>query len=159
MIVNCRQLRNILSFRPYLSVKCIRTSLPKIVDRIDGERGEAPRAGLPNIIYTTASHLDTFYLLLLKPVLSRLTRSSTKTEKIKTWYYNHVPHDIGMCDILNVFVEIKIANYWHHNSSLITNSDLLNVRNLLLTMKWIIPLNSAELFLHFWICFIVLNSL
>jgi hypothetical protein len=29
--------------------------LPKIVDRINGERGVAPRAGLPNIIYTTTA--------------------------------------------------------------------------------------------------------
>jgi hypothetical protein len=35
MIVNCRRLRNILSFHPYLSVKCICASLPKIVDLID----------------------------------------------------------------------------------------------------------------------------
>jgi hypothetical protein len=53
MIVNYRRLRNIPSFRPYLSDKCICASLPKIVNRINGERGEAPRAGLPNIIYTT----------------------------------------------------------------------------------------------------------
>ena len=53
MIVNCRRLRNILSFLPYLSVNCICASLPKIVDRIRHERGEAPRAGLPKIIYTT----------------------------------------------------------------------------------------------------------
>ena len=53
MIVNCRRLRNILSFLPYLSVNCICTSLSKIVDRIRHERGEAPRAGLPKIIYTT----------------------------------------------------------------------------------------------------------
>jgi hypothetical protein len=55
MIVNCWRLRNILSFHPYLSVKCIRASLPKIVDRINYERGEAPRARLPNIIYTTSA--------------------------------------------------------------------------------------------------------
>jgi hypothetical protein len=53
MIVNCRRLRNILSFLPYLSVNCICASLPKIVDRIRHEGGEAPRAGLPKIIYTT----------------------------------------------------------------------------------------------------------
>ena len=53
MIVNCRRLRNILSFLPYLSVNCICASLPKIVDRIRHERGEAPRAGLSKIIYTT----------------------------------------------------------------------------------------------------------
>ncbi len=32
---------------------CICASLSKIVDRIRHERGEAPRAGLPKIIYTT----------------------------------------------------------------------------------------------------------
>ncbi len=53
MIVNCRRLRNNLSFLPYLSVKCICASLPKIVDRIRHEKGEAPRAGLSKIIYTT----------------------------------------------------------------------------------------------------------
>ena len=53
MIINCRRLRNILSFLPYLSVDCICASLPKIVDRIRHERGEAPRAGLLKIIYTT----------------------------------------------------------------------------------------------------------
>ena len=53
MIVNCRRLRNILSFFPYLSVNCICASLPKIVDRIRHEGGEAPRAGLLKIIYTT----------------------------------------------------------------------------------------------------------
>ena len=55
MIVNCRRLRNILSFLPYLSVNCICASLPKIVDRIRHEKGEAPRAGLPKIIYTTVN--------------------------------------------------------------------------------------------------------
>ena len=55
MIVNCRRLRNILSFFPYLSVNCICASLPKIVNRIRHEKGEAPRAGLPKIIYTTNS--------------------------------------------------------------------------------------------------------
>ena len=53
MIVNYRRLRNILSFRPYLSVNCIRASLPEIVDRIRRGKGEAPRAGLPKILYTT----------------------------------------------------------------------------------------------------------
>jgi hypothetical protein len=53
MIVNCRRLRNILSFLPYLSVNCICASLPKIVDRIRLGGGEAPRAGLLKIIYTT----------------------------------------------------------------------------------------------------------
>jgi len=37
----------------YLSDKCIRICLPKIVDRISDERGVAPRAGLPKIYYTT----------------------------------------------------------------------------------------------------------
>jgi hypothetical protein len=53
MIVNCRRQRNILSFLPYLSVNCICARLPKIVNRIRHEKGEAPRAGLPKIIYTT----------------------------------------------------------------------------------------------------------
>ena len=62
MIVNCRRLRNILSFLPYLSVNCICASLPKIVDRIRHEKGEAPRAGLPKIIYTTYQVLKPDFL-------------------------------------------------------------------------------------------------
>ena len=112
MIVNCRRLRNILSFFPYLSVNCICASLPKIVDRIRHEKGEAPRAGLPKIIYTTE--------IAAKVLPQKLSLQKTTLASFSGIFLIRYPHFRANLIAVSPPSTPKCYNFKHFESFIIT---------------------------------------